>query len=230
MSEKNGFFSFLSKNQYIYLKKEFKKIVQKKQHLIKNPNLEEMLKAKMKKIVDDFFMLDRYNGMQSRIISEFKVYKDNNTQKLKQRIEEMMKNKKGIGNPKQSIQNFKKYIDLISSFEEKNETIRNMQSEYVTISNYINNSSSIRFLLLGPHSSGKSSLLNNIIGYNQNYLPTNNNECTKVGVIIKYANKNEEIKMYKTELIVDLKNGLNYFKYLEKKVIAEGSKNEIFRN
>ncbi len=44
--------------------------------------------------------------------------------------------------------------------------------------------------MVSPHNSGKSTLLYNIIGYNQN-LPTDLKECTKTGIIIKYAKKEE---------------------------------------
>ena len=44
----------------------------------------------------------------------------------------------------------------------------------------------IRILFIGKISSGKTSLLNSIIGNNYNILPTTMKECTKANFIIKH--------------------------------------------
>ena len=110
----------------------------------------------------------------------------------------MSYNAKGIVNPKQSIKDFYIYVQKIYSFDSNNRTIQKIKAEYNTIQNYLENSSAARFLLIGPHNSGKSSIVLNIIGYNQKFLPVKTQECTKVGVIIKYANKGEVVKLYET--------------------------------
>ena len=100
-----------------------------------------------------------------------------------------------------------------------------MNKKYNNINDYFNNTSAISFLLLGPHNSGKSSILNHIIGYNLNFLPTALCECTKTGIIIKYAKKEERknvIEMYKAEFYQN-EDGFNYFKYDESsKIDLEG--------
>ena len=71
-------------------------------------------------------------------------------------------------------------------------------------------------MFVGAHNTGKSSVINNIIGYNLNYLPTNLQECTKVGIIIKYVKNIKEPQMHKAQFITNNKN-YNYFKYINSK-------------
>ena len=81
-----------------------------------------------------------------------------------------------------------KLVSSIDLNENKNEvkitnesdrTISKLKKKYEEITNYFDNTSAIRLLLVGPHNSGKSSILNNITGYNQKYLPTDLKETTK---------------------------------------------------
>ena len=83
--------------------------------------------------------------------------------------------------------------------------------------NFLNsNELSFKILLLGKYNSGKSSLLNSIIGYNLNILDIAGNECTKKAFVIKYCKSFEEISLFSAEVI---KNdfGFYYFKEVEKK-------------
>ena len=132
-----------------------------------------------------------------------------------------MKNSKGIANPTQAIKDFKKYIDKIYSYDSSNQTLYETISDYESIKQYLEKTSAIRFLLVVPHNSGKSSLLNNVIGYNQNFLPTKIQECTKIGVIIKYIKRGQNSKMYETYFRTN-KNGHNYFEYSEYNLVAKG--------
>ena len=94
-------------------------------------------------------------------------------------------------------------------------------SGVLKIKDYFENSSSIRLLTVGPHSSGKSTWLNINIGYHHNYLSTSSSECTKICGIIKYGKKNEVAKIYETQLVTN-EEGYNYFKYDENSIVAEG--------
>ena len=79
--------------------------------------------------------------------------------------------------------------------------------------------------MVSPHNSGKSTLLNHIIGYNQNLLQTDLKECTKTEIIIKYAKKEERqnnIELYKVDFS-QIEDGYYYFKYNESnKINLEG--------
>ena len=223
VDKNDEFQNYFTKKEFHYLQDLFLKNHKKKNKLNKN-GIEELLKNKIKKNIDEFFCIDKYISIQVKVISELKIDPlKNNKLVIKKRLEEMMKSSKGIANPKQSILYFEKFINKIYSFDENNATIQGILKDYILISNYLNNTSAMRFLLVGPHNSGKSSLLNTIIGYNQNFLPTKTEECTKIGVIIKYAKKGEEAKMYETFFRTN-ENNLNYFEYNNDNLVAEGER------
>ena len=226
VDKNDEFNNFLSSKEYCKLKKIFDK---KKDRIITNTTnnitIEKLLRDKMKKVIEEFFLIDDYIEMKSKIIAEFKIDPNkNNKNIIKEKLEKMISNSKGIGNPKQSIKDFNNYLQKIYSFDSNNTTIQKIMSDYSLIKNYLENSSAARFLLVGPHNSGKSSIVLNIIGYNQNFLPVKTQECTKIGVILKYANKNEKVKMYETYFRTN-EIGLNFFEYNENCPIAEGEKN-----
>ena len=77
-------------------------------------------------------------------------------------------------------------------------------------------------LLIGEYSSGKSSFLNSIIGFNLNLLQTNFIECSKVAIIVRYTEKIDNITLFSAKLIENNKYG---FYFIEDKLEAEGKLN-----
>ena len=109
--KKNSQFTgFIKISEYLKLKKIFKE-KKHKYSKTKDLKIENMLKNKMIKAVKDYFSIEKYQGMVSEIISQFKIDQTKSIQAIKKRFEQMEKEGKGIGNPKQSIKNFKKYIN-----------------------------------------------------------------------------------------------------------------------
>ena len=120
------------------------------------------------------------------------------------------------------------YIEELDNLQNNNSTNNNnngtfskLKNKYNEINNYFDKTSAIRFLLVGPHNSGKSSILNDIIGYNQKFLPADLRETTKTGIIIKYVKKGETPKLFNTNFITN-ESGYNYFEYNKNEPIAEG--------
>ena len=189
----------------------------------------------MKNTIEDYFNIGIYEGMMSKIISDFNIDPSKkNLQLIKLRLDNLIKNKEGIEDPNNLIKNFFKYILKLEQLQnnknsdndnKNNGTISKLKIKYNEIINYFNNTSAIRFLLVGPHNSGKSSILNDIIGYNQKLLQTDCNETTKIGVIIKYIKKGEIPKLFDTNFVTN-ESGYNYFEYNKDVPIAEG-KNDI---
>ena len=95
----------------------------------------------------------------------------------------------------------KDIIDRLSILEPDHKFIKDVANNYNDLKIYINKDSKIRIALLGLYSSGKSTILNTIIG--KNILPTNSNECTKIGIIIRY-HKEDKPELYKTKFIPKL--------------------------
>ena len=83
---------------------------------------------------------------------------------------------------------------LLQAFKESKIDINEINSLIDEISltiQYLKNYEFIYIPFLGPSNSGKSTLINGIIG--KDILPTNMGECTKRGIIIKYSNSDEII-------------------------------------
>ena len=79
-----------------------------------------------------------------------------------------------------------------------------------------------KILVIGKYTSGKSSTLNSIIGYDLDLLDASENECTKKAFVIKYCKDFSDISLLKFKLIKS-EFGLYYFE--EEKVVAKGAKN-----
>lgn len=217
------FDEFLTEGEYIKYKKLFRE--NKKKYIKPNEKgeLERLLEGKMKKIIKDYFNIAEYLSMQQIIQKDFKINPGNEKKILiKKQLKEMIKNSKGIYDPKGFINDFSCHIRKIDELgKKKTETIENIKTNYKIIKNYLENSSSIRFLLVGPHNAGKSTLLNEIIGYNRSLLESANEECTKISVIVKYAQEKEIPKLFAADFHT---NNLGY-NYFEKKcLLAEKDK------
>jgi hypothetical protein len=223
--------------QYYNLSKIFKRNKSNyKKKKEEDEGLEGMIKSKMKNTIEDYFNIGIYEKMMSQIIDDFNIDPSkNNLHLIKLRLNELIKNKEGIGDPYNLINDFFKYIEKLEQLQNNNKsdnenknnrTISEIKNKYNEILNYFDNTSAIRFLLIGPHNSGKSSILNIIIGYNQKFLPTALEETTKTGIIIKYIKKGETPKLFDTNFITN-ESGYNYFEYNKNQPIAEGEK-DIF--
>ena len=78
----------------------------------------------------------------------------------------------------------------------------------VDILKFIKLSNQIFIPFLGPSNSGKTTILNGIIG--RNILPTN--LCTKRGIIISYSDQeDDEISTYKSSFIEEKRFDNTYF-------------------
>ena len=80
----------------------------------------------------------------------------------------------------------------------------------------------LRIPLFGEYSSGKSSLLNTIIGYDFNIIPIDTKVCTNIALIIKYTKDKSNISLFHTFLEKTSQNF--YFFKSDKESLAEDSK------
>ena len=111
-----------------------------------------------------------------------------------------------------------------SNINGKYSKIKEILTKINDFKNYDKNKK-IRIIFLGKISSGKTSLMNSIIGHNYNILPITSKENTQNIFILKYS---KEIKLYESKLIEN-ENG-NYFeeeKEIDLKNSEEINKNEI---
>ena len=221
INKDSKFNKFLSEKEYIKYKKLFKK---NKKNFIKpkgGNELEKLIEEKIKNIIKDYFNIDTYLSMQQVIQKDFNIKPgDDKKILIKKKLKENINNSEGIYDPKGFINDFREHIIRIDKLGgNKNKTIGNIKTNHELMKNYLENSSSIRFLLIGPHNAGKSTLLNQIIGYNRKLLESSNEECTKISVIVRYAKKKEKTKLFSADFHTN-KLGYNYFK--ENQLLAEG--------
>ena len=107
VKQKSYILNFLKSKQSKIFDKNKDKYKRKKEE---DDGLEEMIKLKMKNIIKEHFDMGVYEGMMSKIISDFQIDPSKkNKQLIKLRLENLIKTSQGIGNPKQLIINKEKY-------------------------------------------------------------------------------------------------------------------------
>jgi len=237
VSKNESFIRFMNKRHFYHLKKLFKKNKKNGVYKRNECQLEKMIKQKMKYVIDDFLAFDKYSGLINSLAASFQIdLKFKSPSAIQKKLVEMKKKGNIMIDPIDSINKFNTFVEKIYSLEKGNKSIEKIKNHYTQIFNYFKYTSAIRFLFVGAHNTGKSSVINNIIGYNLNFLPTDLKECTKVGIIIKYVKNIKKPRMYKAKFITTDKN-YNYFKYkdieedeeikLPKKEEIEEKKEEI---
>ena len=105
-----------------------------------------------------------------------------------------------------------------------NEELKNIEGYDKSKNNILNVLKSNKMFyipLLGPYNAGKSTILNDFIGYK--LLPTSNNECTKRGILVQNWDYDTPI-LRKTNFYIDEKNDICYFT-TNSEIIAEGVEN-----
>ena len=122
-------------------------------------------------------------------------------------------------NMNEIINSFEILLDSFKNSKININAINNLISE---VSNTIQHLKSYEFIyipFLGPSSSGKSTLINGIIG--KDILPTNFGGCTKRGIIIRYSNSDETI--IRKAYFKELKSFQKTFYYFEQdNIIGKG--------
>ena len=83
------------------------------------------------------------------------------------------------------IDQLKVFCQEIKNSKTQNEKFKNITNELIRIIDFLKIYDVIFIPFLGPSNAGKSTIINGIIGYE--ILPSDLNECTKRGIIIKYS-------------------------------------------
>ena len=148
---------------------------------------------------------------------ELKNYFKINEKLYKYNIKEEVKNEENI-----IINNIKEILKIFESIEKLKEKIGGTINNFKSDLDYLQdpNTNNIYIPFLGIYNSGKSTIINGIIG--KDILPIQNNECTKKGFIISYCDepeismRNARLKMFKEKGKVK-----SYFEF-ENYIIAKG--------
>lgn len=128
-------------------------------------------------------------------------------------LEEMGKYLKKLVWDKEDLEHAKQFINQISYLSD--EKFMNKDFEGLEEFEYfIANNNKILIPTIGQYSSGKSSLLNILIG--EKYLPTSEGICTNVGVIIEYTSNKNISELYE----IKLKKSNKYLNFERTKMIC----------
>ena len=106
---------------------------------------------------------------------------------------------------------FKKYVKS----NDKNNIINDLSSKLDIIEKFVLTNRKIYIPFIGVSSAGKSTILNDIVGYK--LFPESLNECTTRGIIIEYSDVVELSEM-------QIDSNKNYYVFNEKNKVAEGYK------
>ena len=113
---------------------------------------------------------------------------------------------------------FDKFDKFIQEFQSNNDALNN------NISSLYNSAFYQQFFyigIFGNSCTGKSSVFNNIIGYD--ILPVNQGECTKRGIVIEYG---KEIALFKAKSQINyLSQGQSFLVFQKKEIIVSGLNN-----
>ncbi len=219
-------FKEFSSEQYLLYKNCFIKNIPKKR-IFKENYLTKSIRQKLLDIYDNFTDL---KGFEKSLEIIEKNENNNNDENLgeilKESIKILFEENKNIYDPKQ-LSSISKQLDKnlndFLSISKSSRILTKLKSENLNIDKFLNsNEISFKILVLGKYSSGKSSLLNSIIGYNLDLLDTSENECTKKAFVIKYCEGKEDISLIKAEV---KQNDYNFYYFEEKELIIKGLDN-----
>ena len=107
--------------------------------------------------------------------------------------------------------------------EPNHKFIQNIYNNFMLDKDYIENNHNYKIAIFGEHSSGKSSLLNSLIGID--ILPESNGHCTKIILAIQYTQNKEGLTLYSAKFNKN-ESDKSFLYLINDKLMAEG-KEEI---
>ena len=205
---------------YIFYRYIFKKNLKKvNKNEEKDDDIKILIKNQIKKCFDYFFNLEEF-----KVILDY-IYKNSNelfeySKKTENNLSNLIKNPNSIEHPLNMIENITKQLDKLSTLSPKSKTIEKLKSNAKLLLEYIKSQLSMRFIFIGRHNSGKTSLINSFLGIN--LLETSDQECTMAGFVIKHIDNISETQIYEGEM---KKNSFGYYYFEKIKSLAKGVDN-----
>ena len=199
---KKGFKGEFSEANYIYYKEYFDNFSKnnKKEELgIQHKRFEEIISKCFRNIINDYINNFKYDNLSQELLKGLGL----NEEDIKIiMIRDKNKNIKSskIDNPIAFVKSFQHIIDSLNKIEPNNEYIKQLTQEFNTTLLYMDKEKKIRIPLLGEYSSGKSSLINSLIGNDLNIVPVDTKVCTNIALVIRYTKNISDIALYHTLL------------------------------
>ena len=215
----------ITKSNYLFYKKYFDEKKSNSNQNFKKDEITINLEKSINKAYQDFIDKDKYKKnikFYDEILKILNIQKEEiegikNQNKVNNFITlEEFSNQKNY----QEILNYEgKIYEELYKMESNHEYIKKIYEKYLYEKDYIIKKIKYKIAVFGEYSSGKSSLLNALIG--KDILPESSGHCTKVILIIQYTQDEKDISLYTSKFNYKNSNNLiNYF--IEDKLIAKG--------
>ena len=188
---------------YKYLSEDFNKSFHNSLKNFINIKNDEFFSNKIKKIEENINKISKYDKYE---LFKTKEYMDFLYKKLSNNFEFSL----------EKFQKLRPIVDELSELENNLSVFQNLKEDYLYIEHFIKKNKKIRIPLLGGYSTGKSSILNNIIG--KKLLPEGINITTYKIIVIRNNDENKYI-LSKSKFKPTDKRNKEYFSFEEGKVI-----------
>ena len=222
INDKNYIFKDFNKEEYL----KYKNIFLNNKKTFKENDLTILLKNKIKNIYVNLTDFSKFKNSLKLMKKNEKKNENSFSDYLIVLHKEIKEIEERIFNKNQLLQienEIDKHLNKFLTISEKSPRIKLCKERNDNFIKFLNSSEiTFKILVFGKYSTGKSSLLNSIIGYNLNILHTSINECTKKAFIIKYCKSTENISLIKSE---KKRNDYKFYYFEEKEEIAKGLEN-----
>ena len=199
---KKGFKGEFSGANYVYYKKcfdSFKKDDKKEDLGLQHKKFEEIIEKCFMAVIKDYINNFKYDNLSKEISKALGLNEEDiKTLMIKDKNKDIKSSK--IDNPISFVKSLEHIIVSLNNLEPDNEFINQLTQEYNTTLLYMDKEKKIRIPLLGEYSSGKSSLLNTLIGHDYNIIPVDTKVCTNIALVIRYVKNAQDITLYHTLL------------------------------
>ena len=220
--EKKGYTKFLKYENYI----QFEQFYNNKSEKVSKNNL------KVYKEIYSQFSRAFYNTMNNFIHVKDNKYINEKLEQLTYKITNTKENqfytniyttyeeKNNLNVNLNLIDELCEIIDELLELDNENELLKLTKENFDIVKHFIYKDRKIRIPIFGGYSTGKSSLLNSLIG--EDILPTGSGICTKRGIVIRNNNQGKYI-LYKTRFI----KKDDYYYFQEENIEFETNKDKI---
>jgi len=223
--QNNGFMGGFTQKQYNYFKGAFES---KKNNITNSKNdIDILIKKILNSIISVYNNYTNINKIEKlKNIIEKTFIKDKlkfgkkNFKSLKISSEKIMNNQ----NYNLTLKKLGPIFTQLLCIEPEHEFIKKIYNNYQNTVKCIYEEYKYRIMFIGGISTGKSSIINSLIGYNLDLLPKSSDHCTKIILIIQYINNQDNIALYKTKF--DKHNEYSSFYFFSKEEeITKGKEN-----
>ena len=211
MKTNTKFDVILNISDYFYYKKHFKseiKIKSEENESIENKLFDKIFNS-LKNSVRSYNDFSDFENLMEEILKNLGIENE--------KIDEIKRTNTNVINndiiaikrqPIEILESLNIILEKIKALK-KGEYIESIYNEYLFFKNFIQKEVKLRIPTIGIYSSGKSSLINNIIG--QKLLPISTEMCTNLGIIIKYTDNLDEVCLQQVKLQKSKNHMENYF-------------------